>query len=173
MSDKAKVRTIRRLAKLVVLVMVFSPLGLSQEDARPTYEVANLLDLEQGDAVFYADRLRAEIENLRGGGCEAPHKNLGDCCQVHPKAHFCEVVFAKLEVLSGKGKRVRVYVEEHLPSRKMEGELITNLTCSPSQTNVDCYRTLLKRMAGAVKEHDQQCHSGKKCHIEDGKFVND
>jgi len=171
MSVKIRLSGVIR-ANVVVLVTAFTSLSLCQNAGHPKYEVANLLDLPTSDCMYYADQLGREITSL-SVGCAAVFKDFGHCCEAHGGPPYCEVVYVKIEDLSDKRKRIRVYVIEYLPSNSVEGELVTNLTCSSSTPAVQCYSSLLKRIALAVKDHDVQCHSGRKCHVENMKFVPD
>lgn len=170
-----KIRLLTRLATLILMTSGLSSSGFCQNEGPPTYRVANLQNLETADAQSYALQLSIEIKKLRGGPSESPHKELGSCCEVHPKPPHCEEVYAWIDVRKDNRKQVRLFVDEHWPKEKTAtGELkVQGSTCGSSTTTLDCYKSLLKHMAEAVKEHDEQCHRGRRCKpSSDGFFVN-
>jgi hypothetical protein len=156
---------------LVLLVTALSYPGYSQDGTHPTYEVANLIKVDEVDSRMYAHELSVKIRALGVQNSVASGKGLWECCTDRKRHANCAVVYSMVSVASNKVIIVHIYVEEYLPQGPLEGK-VKELTCSPSPLE-KCYEILLNRIAQAVKEHDQRCHSGKKCHVANEQFVED
>jgi hypothetical protein len=164
-----KMKRVACLAVLITLMTALLPPGSSEDEGLPIYRVANLLRLQAADAMYYARKLSEQIATLSGEGrSESTNEDLGKCCREAPKHGQCEEVSARVETLIDK-KQVYVSVEEYGPHRQ-SGEL-ASLSCVPSMTDLDCYRSLVKKMANAVEKHDEDCHRGRKCQTANGHFV--
>lgn len=156
---------------LVLLVTALSSPGYSQDGTHLTYEVANLVKLDEVDSRSYAHELWVKIRALGIQNSVASGRGLWECC-TDKKGHAnCAVVYSMVSIAPNKVISVHVYVEEYSPRGTLEGK-VKDLTCSPSPLE-KCYESLLNRMAQAVKEHDQRCHSGKTCHVANEQFVED
>src|ERR1017187_974951 len=175
MSDKI-VRRMTCLAALAMWGIALSSSSFGQDESPPAYRVANLLRLEPADGQYFAMQWSNEIAKLQARHVESPHKELGTCCEVSPKPPkptHREEVYASIDVLPDNRKHVRVFVDEHWPEETDTGELkVQGLTCGSSTSYVECYQSLLKRMAKAVQEHDEACHRERKCTLSDGVFKN-
>jgi hypothetical protein len=159
------------MAGLVMLMTALAPTSFSDDDALPTYRIANLARVGAADAMFfyYTRKLSEEISSLSGvGRSESPNEDLGKCCKDAPKHGPCEEVSATLETRSDK-KQVHVSVEEYGTPRQI-GELAT-WTCPLSMPDLVCYQSLVNKMAHEVEKHDQVCHRGRKCQTANGHFV--
>lgn len=166
-----KLKLAARVTALILLVVVASPAGFSDNEGVPTYRVANLLDLDNSDdAKSYARELSDHIVGLliSNQRSESPFEVVGRACEAAPKPRHCEEVSTRVTKLSNE-KHVQVFLEEYDRNPHPHGELAM-LSCSPSKTNLECYQNLVKRMAEAVRDHDTNCHRGKKCVIENGHF---
>ena len=154
---------------LVLLVTTLSSPGYSQEGTHPTYEVANLMKVDEVDSRMYAHDLSKKIRALGIQNSVASMKDFWECCKDRKGHANCAVVYSRFSVAPNKVISVFVYVEEYLPQGTLDGK-VKELTCGPSPLQ-KCYESLLNRMAQAVKEHDKRCHSGKRCHVANEQFV--
>jgi hypothetical protein len=150
---------------LVLLVTALSSSGYSQEGAHPTYEVANLMKVGDDDSRMYAHNLSIKIRALGVQNSVDSGKHFWDCCRDRKGHANCAVVYSIPSIASNNEIIVYVHVEEG----ELDGK-VKELTCGPSPLE-KCYESLLNRMAQAVREHDQKCHSGKKCHVANEQFV--
>jgi hypothetical protein len=168
----SQLKLITCMAAAVALLTALAPAGSSDDDALPTYRIANLARAgAPPDAMFfyYTRKLSEAIARLSGAGrSESPNEDMGKCCKNAPKHGPCEEVSATLEPLSDK-KQVHVSVVEYgTPGHS--GDLAT-WTCQLSMPDLLCYQSLVNKMATAVEEHDKDCHRGRKCQTKGGHFV--